>query len=280
MKKMLSIILILVCFYTITNVNASNVTNEIFDQALETEELISGELLDYAIKEGRMLGSDEYYSEIITNYNGYTGQIIGVFEREITKEELNNYHSIQSLASCGSNCYETNAKKFTANIFTTQYISVYKIQLYNVWKTVPKIKSYDTIAARWDVSDGLGLNSENTSVYGEQRYCINSDCNVVYYNNDSSNTKIESNGAGVSMNIVDSATSGIENLLNINVYTYNSGILHIYATYQHATSNISLTTAKSYSFGNGLGGTLVYPSSIVGYFDAMQGLNINAHLPL
>ena len=53
-------------------------------------------------------------------------------------------------------------------------------------------------------------------------------------------------------------------------------IIH-YATYQHATTNVSLATSKSYSFNStGLGGVLKFNTSqISNYYDGMEGVRTN-----
>ena len=82
-----------------------------------------------------------------------------------------------------------------------------------------------------------------------------------------------SKGVGISMNLVDSGS-------DYKLYLFIKGTSNpgtTYGTYQHATSNISLNTSKSYTFttspNSGLGGVLNhnYPS----YFDNMQGVMTN-----
>ncbi len=50
----------------------------------------------------------------------------------------------------------------------------------------------------------------------------------------------------------------------------------VYASYQHAISNISLTNSKKYTISRqGYGGVLLFDSSVNSYYDGMSGVNIS-----
>lgn len=157
--------------------------------------------------------------------------------------------------------YETAGKKLELHYANNS--TDYEISMYVDWKTVPKVKSFDVIAFRTENN----LSNNITYYTAWQR----SDVGETFYGQDGTNTKIGSNGIGVSMNLYDNATE--PETIYLRVRGNKSYGKYIYATYQHAVSNISLATSQSYTFGSsGLGGVLQYSNGYSKYFDNMAGL--------
>ncbi len=68
---------------------------------------------------------------------------------------------------------------------------------------------------------------------------------VTNYTLDGTNMKRTSYGIGQSMNLYD---DGTDFHLYMNFQSDSNLGEYLYATYQHATTNVSLATSKSYSF--------------------------------
>ena len=80
------------------------------------------------------------------------------------------------------------------------------------------------------------------------------------------------------MNIVDSVSSSLSNSMSVTIIN-NSTTYTAYGTYQHATSDVTLSQSKNYSISSsGLGGVLAFANSVIGYYDGMQGVDITGSL--
>ena len=199
-------------------------------------------------------------------------------ERIISNEEYENYEPpIETKSPCGTGCWETSAKRFTMVFSKTSYLNQYQIIVANEWKYIPKIKSYDTIAIRWNTYSG-NLTYAMWKYNGYQRYYSNTTYNSIDYAFNGANSKYTNYGVGISMNIADNATDKLELLMFTYIGISGKGTVNVYGTYQHATSNITLANAKNYTFGNGLGNVLVYPTNIANKYDNMQGLHFKVIL--
>lgn len=177
-------------------------------------------------------------------------------------QDVSNLPSIQSVVD--NYKYETGSKIIRINYgrgVTDNQEMKYVISLEADWYTIPKVKSFDVLAVRWDNSvtvfdtDGVQLT----------------DAGRTEYSTNGKNTKKTSKGVGISMNLYDDAKTDIH--LTMFVISDNSFGYNVYGTYQHAVNNISLATSQSYTFGSsGLGGVLVYSNGYSKYFDNMTGL--------
>lgn len=124
------------------------------------------------------------------------------------------------------------------------------------WKTSPKVRSYDVIGA--NLANINLIDIIETSVYSD---------NV---KSSSNNYLIKSNGFGVSIKL---PSSGTNIKLTQSYRVLGSGT--IYASYQHATKNISLANSQKYSIStSGYGKVFLFDSSIRNSFDAMGGVDI------
>lgn len=124
------------------------------------------------------------------------------------------------------------------------------------WLKSPVIRSYDVIGANLN---GLKLVS-NPNTY-------------VYYDNNRVNysyAKVLSNGFGTSIKLPNSGN----NISITQTYILN-GSGKLYASYQHATENVSLSNSKNYSISiSGYGNVFLFNSSVRNKYDAMGGVSI------
>lgn len=125
------------------------------------------------------------------------------------------------------------------------------------WLTNPNVRSNDVIGARFD-GTSLYTNTITTK--------ISSSDGTTYY----SNTKTLSNGIGTSVKLPNEAT----NIVAEQKFFTNLGG-KIYASYQHATSNISLANSYYYTISsNGYGKVFNFFGHATGVYDGMNGVDI------
>lgn len=125
------------------------------------------------------------------------------------------------------------------------------------WKTIPKVKSYDVIGIL--LTDGAFRDfAPSTKLYaGSNTYS-------------SSEIKYSNNGFGVSIKLPSTNES-----IKITQTFYAKGNGTIYASYQHATSNISLANSKSYNVNySGYGRVFDFYGKAYGIYDGMGGVDI------
>ena len=81
------------------------------------------------------------------------------------------------------------------------------------------------------------------------------------------------NGFGISMNLVDAAT---EFQLDIEaIVKSTSKWATVYASYQHAATNVTLAQSKAYNIShNGYGEVINFATAVENYYDGMQGVSI------
>lgn len=152
---------------------------------------------------------------------------------EIKKEEYDN--SEYNLLS--SDYTETDYKKATLKIIDN--IASLIIE----WKKEPRVKSYDIIS----------LYTKNTSIRkgtisGSQTAVSGTDKKTYTYNSDIKNTKLFSQGCGISMNLADNAQ---KYTLRLSADLNNTSNIEIISSYRHAVKNITLNTSQKYSLNNG-----------------------------
>lgn len=206
---------------------------------------------------------------IITANLVQNGEVLDTVENimnEFEYELVMNQMQPQTICYDEDACWQTSSKKIT---MTTSNSTACSVSVGLEWLTTPSTKSYDVIASMWDQSatkNYSGAYQFYKDTNG-QLYSIN------YDTVSGTNTKQFSNGMGVSMNLVDDATYW--DALIYNNLTCSSDMT-FRASYQHATSNVSLSTSKSYNLStSGLGGVINFNGSIGNYYDGMQGLILN-----
>ena len=222
-----------------------------------------------------------YNSKLIADTYEYDifGNLINVYEKEITEEELellqssSNYHVLEdglihditlnsSPKSSHYHFYETTGKKIDISYYKNA-ANNYVIDLHNAWKINPTYRSHDIIAARW-------TTSKSTSDYTISGTQIAIGASTVNYTESlsSDHMKKYAYGAGISQNLYDNYAPSGNTFRAVSSTSFGT---YVYGTYQHATQNISLANSKSYTISSsGLGGVLnhTYSSS----YDGMDGI--------
>lgn len=128
------------------------------------------------------------------------------------------------------------------------------------WKKNPKVRSYDVLGVRLQ-----GLTLENIISF-KQYYTENGTTKV------STNATLKrfNNGFGESFLLSD------KDNLECTVTFVVNGSGKIFATYQHATSSVSLNDSTNYTLSElGLGSVLLFNNGIGEKYDRMAGVNIN-----
>lgn len=184
--------------------------------------------------------------------------------RVSSQRTLVNNSNITTYGYVDNYTYETESKRVTG-YYSDDDHGTYVIQLWATWLKTPKIKQFDIMAVRWN-------NSVNVSNIIGWQECDSNTKKTDYYIS-TPNTKYTDKGAGISMNIHDSAKNKIDLYLRVESNNYFG--YDFYGTYQHARHSNANTLAisQSYSFGNGLGGVLVFNNNTYkSYYDDMQGI--------
>lgn len=221
----------------------------------------------------KLVSSETAY--FIVKSKNINGTVVSI-DKQVTKDEYNNFvPNTYSARNTDSNKeYETNAKilNMLINAMEDNGQLYAQIELHCFWKTMPIVRSYDISAVRWSTSNTMKYNV--LYVTGEQDYKINGTRGKVEYSDNGTNSKRFSNAGGISMNILDDATSDLHTAIYVTGKLTGSGKLTAYGTYQHAVRYITLDESKSYTISSsGLGGVLKH--SYASSFDAMQGLMVS-----
>lgn len=280
MKKIIGGLLVTVVLSVclINNVYAQNVyyTNHKGVQMTELEynkmlQLFSEKKVSYLeqdefnkYKDITILSTDVVYQKTVT----LDGEVI--LDEEVTKEEYDaSLDENLPLPYVGDyQYYETTYKKLAGSVSDASGVLMLIGTL--GWKKIPYIKSYDVFAFRV-------TNLSHNSFYGSQLYYHDGTATSISYDTTVPGYKYATNGAGVSMNLVDNATGydlTISSDLAYNTTQYTTA--HIYVSYQHAQRDVSRETSKSYTFSpSGYGNVVLFNNStIAGYYDAMGGIHL------
>lgn len=126
------------------------------------------------------------------------------------------------------------------------------------WKNEPKYHSYDVIGYRYT---GSILTDNN---YFQQIY------NTSNVSNENSPKSSYGIGYGTSFKL----QNGLEKNILLSFRYTGTGV--IYASYQHATANVSLVTSRDYSLSsNGYGKVFKFSDSSKNYYDNMIGVYLS-----
>lgn len=169
------------------------------------------------------------------------------------KIEINTYYNVENSSRATS--HSTSSKKITIvkSCSTAKCTMITTTQ----WLSNPVIRSYDVIGARFDETS-LYSNSITTRVISTN--------GVEYFDN----LKQYSTGFGVSVKLPDNASNIV---VDQKFYVNPDGI--VFASYQHATKDISLAISKLYTLGvNGYGNVFNFYGAALSVFDKMGGVNI------
>lgn len=185
------------------------------------------------------------------------------YQAIMTKEDYNYF--VQSNMINGvfdSKIYNYNLARGVSHTTSSKNLKISKsctsgcdISVVLTWLVNPTIRSYDVVGAYFD---GVSLIR-----MGDTKVVSSSSVNSFSLNNQSNN------GIGASIKLPT-----YSNIVISQSYKVSSGGT-VYASYQHAVKNISLSQSQNYTFStNGYGRVLNFASSVRGYYDNMQGVEL------
>ena len=180
-------------------------------------------------------------------------------ERNVTKHyEITYLHDVPIIKEISENKYNSGNDVLLSNdMVQTEYrkVSVTIIddlaKLNVVWKQEPRVKSYD-ILSMYIENSGFIIGS----ISGTQLASTSSGTKNYSYLASTKNTKLFSNGFGISMNL---ANAGNRFTLSMFAKLNDSAKgKKLVASYRHAVRNISLCTSQKYNLTNG---NIKFPTS-------------------
>lgn len=271
MKKILFIIILFMLFWVGDSVKAISVEKYTDAEYELLKKYMSEEEIQYSsefVIDSILNENVEAYDSFIVASTYYHGN--NLYPKLVKSEVITDFNQLNldvenefSLLSGNSDEHTTDYKYI--QLMTNSGSSPKRFYIYNKWLKMPKNKSFDVIALRWN--SGFTL----TEYYGNQY--TNGNSGDIAYPIGNSNYKIGSNAIGLSQNLVDSATS-IENELIIWGTCSSDGT--IYGTYQHAQSDITLATSKLYNFSvSGMGNVLSFYGNASEIYDDTPGLSLS-----
>lgn len=182
--------------------------------------------------------------------------------------EINPENSVSNYStSIGTTYYESNYKRIQ---IIDSYVgnNVHYLKVYTQWLVTPATKSFDVTAMR--VEDATVVEGTQDGV---QTYWANGDYDFINYSPNGTNIRKQSNGFGISMNLVNDA-SYFETDISADIIATGEDAT-VYGTYQHAVTNVTLEQSHSYNIShNGFGSVLNFATGVRGYYDGMQGVYI------
>lgn len=198
-----------------------------------------------------------------TDYNHITGEKSST---EITEEEYMRAGLDVSSNAPRSNYVESNYKWLYLGANNSNGAAFFSLTAH--WKIMPATRSFDVIAARF-----VDLDVINGTQEGKQFYTISGNTSWINYSFNGTNINNQSNGYGISMNLLnDTGLTALELELTgcLEVLDYPA---IIYASYQHATSDVTLAESKNYTISYlGMGGVIQFNNnSIAAKYDGMAG---------
>ncbi len=261
-------------------VNSNNIsmTEEQYNYLLNfySEDIIfkmTQDRFDYEMQYDFVLDSaSEKYIKTVTYYDDLGNAYID--ENEISEEDYDK--AIMPLANncevggLPLGCWETTYKKLMLYSWVNGDIGnlTQRFDVQNEWKIMPAVRSFDVIGIRYYDYNPL-------YAFGYQNTYTNSGYEEIYYSYDGTNMNRQSNGIGISQNIVDdSSLYGLTNRLIVDGKNYGTEHMGVFASYQHATSDLTLDQSKNYSFGSGgLGDVFIFNNGISSFYDHTQGVS-------
>lgn len=239
-KSMIALLIILSMFLSLKNVSAQNISYYENQNGIVVSQKEYQFIKDF-YDEGYFskMTKDDYNWIKDLNINNSEVEIKSVYDTNImpTGTSYTQYGKKVTIAkSCTSNC-----------------IIVVKC----TWNSTPNVKSYDVIGARLSgtslVSDVITtkITSSSGTEYSNDLYRL-------------------TNGFGVSVKLPSVGTiNSIEQKYTVS----KKGT--VYASYQHATSSISLATSKLYTISSsGYGRVFGFYGAASNVFDEMEGVDI------
>ena len=262
-------------FVTLDGINLSekqyNNLIKVFDE--DTIATMDKKLLN-SLKDNENLSKTENTKYVKTEYfYDKNGKITSTLEEEVTKEEALSSTTKTMINTRSTNSYSTSYKKITISI-TSPSASSKIVTVTNTWLQLPSVKSYDVIGIR-PTSGSMTLNNVPSSISGYQKH----DGTYIRYAKSSSNTKIVSSlftsgkgGVGISMNIVDTVSTSLQNSITVD-FISSAEPFKAYGSYQHAQSSVTLSQSQNYTFSSaGKGNVFSFASAVSSKYDGMGGV--------
>ncbi len=213
---------------------------------------------NYTNQKGVVVSEKEY--QFINNFYGFeyfNTMTSGDYEwiRDLNVDE----NEVEIKTNANIALFGTSVTQSGKNIKIAKSCSSNCIIITNCqWLLLPNIKSYDVIGARFS-----GTNLVNDTIITR----ITSSSGTNY----STDLLRLTNGFGVSVKLPTNSS----NIVIEQKYTVSKGGT-VYASYQHATQNITLATSKLYTItSNGYGGVFGFYGSASNKFDRMNGISID-----
>ena len=255
---------------TYTNLNGVDIPMDMYHnlQKLHTNEYIDvltddeyNRLANMNIDFSTAKRTEKY---IKSEYNNVTGRAV---HTEISKEEYDAVDVSAYLERPRATLIETAYKKLALAFVKTSYDTTYST-LSAIWKVLPVTRSFDVNAQRL-----YNLEYVNGTQQGKQIYHQNGVAHTIQYDFDNDRTKNFNTGFGISMNLVDT-----NNLTYLESETDTSAFITnypcaVFAAYEHATQNVTLTQSQYYTLGpGGQGGVIVFYNNMGAKYDNMTGV--------
>lgn len=215
----------------------------------------------------RYLSYDLENSNIVSKYYRVTETANGTVSTEVTKTEAEEASQATNNNVTRGASHNTTYKNIQISASPTSD-NYYYIKFFTCWLLTPRVKSYDVNAMRVDDATIVAGTQKGTQSYG-----TNGNYSTISYAYNGTNMVNQSNGFGISMNLVDAATGFQLEIEAIVVST--SKWATAYASYQHAATNVTLAQSKAYNIShNGYGEVINFATAVENYYDGMQGVSI------
>lgn len=289
LKNLVLVIIFVTYLFSTISVNALQIMSEENKKNLEIlQEQGSSELINLYNDQSFVMGPEWFdeagnlgemeilnvkYVETSTYISSEGPEYDVRLERNLTEQEYNNWKPIQTKTVCSGNssldCWETNAKRI---LIIYQTYPTEQLMLINQWKTMPSVRSFDTI----------GMTLENftmTSATGRQWFNYKSSPSIsrsVDYSYKGKNMKIsttDTKGISITQNILDDAYSLLQNDLYVVGKGYQD--MRITGSYQHAVKYIEFETSKNFTFDVWGMGHVFKWNAPTSNWDNMQGVCVN-----
>lgn len=264
-KSVAAFALMLLLFVT-TSAKAATLTNEEYSRL---KIIFSDARISTMSDEDaqRYLSYDLENSNIVSKYYRVTETANGTVSTEVTKTEAEEASQATNNNLTRGASHNTTYKNIQISASPTSD-NYYYIKFFTCWLLTPRVKSYDVNAMRVDDATIVAGTQKGTQSYG-----TNGNYSTISYAYNGTNMVNQSNGFGISMNLVDAATGFQLEIEAIVVST--SKWATVYASYQHAASNVTLAQSKAYNIShNGYGEVINFATAVENYYDGMQGVSI------
>lgn len=266
------------------NMNGVELTKEQYDNLLkgfsyDTINTMSAEMIDM-LKNDSDIHTTKKEMYVKSEVECQDNEVVDSKQTVISKEEYENSpdsepiitHNTKALVPVVTDYHETAYKKISFQITYGASVAAKFVTLTNVWKQIPKTKSFDVLAIAPDVFS-LSFNIDSYRS-GYQKW----DGNTINYSASSKNWKIVNGfgtlkkGLGLSQNIVDDTKRSLSNSITV-VFICNAASFTARGSYQHADYPVTLKESQDYSISSsGMGGLIDFSSSVWKKYDTTGGV--------